>query len=141
LVVIVALVFLFVRMRDDANRRTLIAENEVTARSSMKNIQAAEQLYVETYGQYATFSQLVEAGVFQAPLDGDKLVSEGYVYTIKVTPKTDTSASTYSVNADPVRAFGGDATGHRHFFISSEVTGLRFNEERPATASDKPWID
>jgi len=137
-VVIVGLWILFVRMRDDAYRRRVIAANEATAISSLKNIQAAEQLYLESYGEYATFPQLVEAGVFQAPLSGDKLVSEGYAYTIKVTPKTDTAASTYSVNADPVRANGSDATGRQHFFISSEVTGVRFNEERAATAADKP---
>jgi hypothetical protein len=28
-------------------------------------------------------------------------------------------------------------TGRRHFFISSDVTGVRFNETRPATKDDK----
>lgn len=137
-IVLVPLVWLAVRMYDDAHQRKVMAANEATALTSLASIQAAEQLYLETNGQYATFPQLVEAGVFQAPLSGDSLVSSGYVYTIKVRPKTDATAAFYSVNADPQRSGARDATGTRHFYIDSEVTGIRFNEERPATASDKP---
>ena len=30
-----------------------------------------------------------------------------------------------------------DATGRRHFYIGSDVTGVRFNETRPATKDDR----
>src|SRR5438270_13641128 len=76
--------------------------------------------------------------LFRSPLSGDALVSDGYRFTLKVTPKAGALGPTYSVNADPVRGGGRDATGRRHFFISSEVSGVRYNEERPATAADKP---
>lgn len=139
LLVLVPLVWLALRMSNDAHQRRVMASNEATALSALASIQAAEQIYLETNGQYATFSQLVEAGVFQAPLTGDSLVSGGYAYTLKVRPKTDTATPFYSVNADPQRGGGArDATGRRHFYIDSEVTGIRYNEERPATASDKP---
>ena len=138
LLVLVPLVWLAVRMSNDAYQRKVMAANESTALTALASIQAAEQLYLETNGQYATFPQLVEAGVFQAPLTGDALVSGGYIFTLKVRPKTDAASSFYSVNADPQRSGGRDATGRRHFYIDSEVTGIRYNEERPATAADKP---
>jgi hypothetical protein len=136
--ILVPLGWLALRMYDDALQRRVIAANESAALTNLENIQAAEQLYFETYGQYGTFRQLIETGIFQAEVTGDPPTASGYVFTVKAQPKTDAQAAAYSVNADPVRASGRDATGRRHFFISSDVTGVRFNETRPATKDDKP---
>jgi hypothetical protein len=138
LLVIVPLGWLALRLYDDMIQRRVVAFNESAALTALENIQAAEQLYFETYGQYATFQQLIEAGVFQADLKGDPPVVHGYAFTLKVEPKTGTRPAAYSVNADPVRAVGRDATGRRYFFISSDITGVRYNEQRPATKEDKP---
>jgi hypothetical protein len=139
-VVLVALWFLFVRVRHDNIQQGIMNANEAAALATLENIQAQEQSFRETGGQYVTFRQLADAGVIQAPTSGDTLVSGGYKFTLKVTPKTDAQGPTYTVNADPERAGGRDATGRRHFFISSEVTGVRVNEDRPATANDKPRL-
>ena len=138
IVVLVLLWFVFTRMRQDYVQQRIMNANEASALATLQNIQAQEQSFRETSGQYATFRQLADAGVIQTPTSGDALVSDGYKFTLKVTPKTDTQGPTYTVNADPERAGGRDATGRRHYFISSEVTGVRVNDERPATANDKP---
>lgn len=136
--VLVPLAWLAVRMYNDTIQQKIMSANEASALATLENLQAQEQSFLETEGRYVTFQQLAEAGVIQAPLSGDALVSDGYRFTLKVTPKTDAQGPTYSVHADPARSGGRDATGRRHFFISSEVTGVRYNEERPATAADKP---
>jgi hypothetical protein len=138
LILLVPLGWLALRMWDDTIQRRVIAANESSALTNLENIQAAEQLYYEANGQYGTFRQLIDSGVFQAQVSGDPPVASGYVFDVKVQPKTDTQAAAYSVNANPVRAEGRDATGRRHFFVSSEVIGVRFNESRPATKDDKP---
>jgi hypothetical protein len=137
LIVLVPLGWLALRMWDDTVQRRVIAANESAALTNLQNIQAAEQLYFETNSQYGTFQQLIDSGIFQAEVSGDPPVASGYVFTVKVQPKTDAQPAAYSVNADPVRAEGRDATGRRHFFVSSEVIGVRFNESRPATKDDK----
>ena len=137
-VVLVPLAWLAYRMYNDTLQQRVMSANEASALAALENIQAQEQFFLETKGEYATFRQLAEAGAIQAPLSGDALVSDGYRFTLKVTPKNGAQGPTYSVNADPVRGGGRDATGRRHFFISSEVTGVRYNEERPATAADRP---
>ena len=137
LLVLVPLGWLALRMWDDTIQRRVIAANESAALTNLQNIQAAEQLYFETNSQYGTFQQLIDSGIFQAEVSGDPPVASGYVFTVKVQPKTDAQPAAYSVNADPVRAEGRDATGRRHFFVSSEVIGVRFNESRPATKDDK----
>jgi hypothetical protein len=137
LLVLVPLGWLALRMWDDTIQRRVIAANESAALTNLENIQAAEQLYFEANGQYGTFRQLIDSGIFQAEVSGDPPVASGYVFAVKVQPRTDAQPAAYSVNADPVRAEGRDATGRRHFFVSSEVIGVRFNESRPATRDDK----
>lgn len=137
-VVLVPLAWLALRMWDDTVQRRVIAANESAALTNLQNIQAAEQLYFEANGQYGTFRQLIDSGIFQAEVSGDPPTASGYVFTVKVQPKTDAQPVAYSVNADPARPEGRDATGHRHFFVSSEVIGVRYNESRPASKDDKP---
>lgn len=136
--VLVPLAWLALRMYDDMIQRRVIAANESAALTNLENIQAAEQLYFETYGRYGTFQQMTEAGIFQAEMSGDPPVVRGYAYTLRVRPRTETEPAGYSVNADPARKGTRDATGRRHFFISSDVTGVRYNETRPATKDDRP---
>ena len=136
--VLVPLTWLALRLLDDYNTRRVVAANESAALTNLENIQAAEQLYFETYKEYGTFRQMIDAGIFQAELSGDPPVASGYVFTLKVQPRSGDQSGGYTVNADPVRAGARDATGRRHFFISSDVTGVRFNETRPATKDDKP---
>jgi len=137
LLILVPLTWLALRMSRDAQRRRIVNANEAAAIYTLEQIAAAEQLHFQTYeGQYATFRQLLDAGLFKAPLDGDAAItSAGYTFTLKVTPKADARGSFYSVNADP-RESG--TTGNRHFYIDSNVTGMRFSEGRPATATDPP---
>lgn len=138
LLVLVPLAWLALRMYDDMIQRRVMAANESAALTNLGNIQAAEDIYFRANGEYGTFRQLIDSGVFQAELSGDPPTASGYVFTVRVRPKTDTEPASYSVNADPVRAGGRDATGRRHFFVSSEVIGVRYNESRPATKDDRP---
>src|SRR5215213_2452483 len=137
LLVLLPLTWLALRLIGDYNMRRRVAANESAAITNLENIQAAEQLYFEANGQYGTFPQLIDSGIFQAEVSGDPPVASGYVFTVKLQPKADGQPPAYSVNADPVRAGGGDATGRRHFFVSSEVIGVRYNESRPATRDDR----
>lgn len=133
-----ALWLVFVRTSEDARRRRVVAANERGAVSVLDSAAAAEQLHLEARGEYGTFPQLVEAGVFQAPLSGDTLVANGYTFRLQTTPAAGGRPAAFGLNADPVRDRGDDATGRRHFYAGSDVTGVRFNDERPATAADPP---
>ena len=137
-IVLVPLGWLALRMWDDTIQRRVIAANESSALTNLEQIQAAEDLYFRANGEYGTLRQLIDSGIFASTVSGDPPVASGYVYTVRVQPRAGTQAPSYSVNADPVRAEGRDATGRRHFFASSEVIGIRFNESRPATKDDKP---
>lgn len=137
LLVLVPLAWLAQRMWNDTIQRRVMASNESSALTNLEQIQAAEDLYFRVNGEYGTLQQLIDSGIFASTVSSDSPVASGYVYTVRVQPKTDTQPPSYSVNVDPVRPEGRDATGRRHFFASSEVIGIRFNESRPATKDDK----
>lgn len=135
---LIPLVWLALRMSGEAQARRRIAANEADALTALEGIAAAQQLYLESKSEYGTFRQLVESGIFNAPLEGDSLVSRGYSYTLKVTPRAEGRPPSFSVNADPLSRDGEGATGRRHFYLDSNLVGIRFNDERPASASDPP---
>src|SRR5215212_6569614 len=83
LLVLVPLGWLALRMWDDTVQRRVIAANESAALGTLEAIQAAEQLYYETYGRYGTFAQIVEAGITQTELKGDPPVGHGYAFTFR----------------------------------------------------------
>jgi hypothetical protein len=138
LLVLVPLGWLAVRMYNDTIQRRVVAVNEADALYTLELIAAAEHIHLQAYGEYGTVKQLTDTGILQTEFGGEPPARAGYAYAVRLTPKTHAAAPTYSVNADPQRASGRDATGRRHFFISSEVIGVRVNEDRPATAADKP---
>lgn len=138
LIVLVPLWMLYVRMSNDAIQRRVANSNEADARYTLELIAAAEDVHLRAYGDFGTIRQLTETGILQTTFDGETPARSGYVYTVKLTPKTDARPSAYSVNADPLIDKGREATGRRHFYIGSEAIGMRYNEDRPATASDKP---
>ena len=135
LLALIPLVWLANRTYNDYVNRRVAAANEAAVIAALESISAAQHLYLQTYGQYATFPQMVEAGVFQAPLSGNQLVSSGYRFTLNVRPRAEAQQSSYSVNADPLRK---GETGNRHFYIDSEVIGIRINADRPARPTDPP---
>ena len=136
--VLIPLGWLAVRMYNDTINRRVVAVNEADALYTLELLAAAEHVHLQAYGEYGTVKQLTDSGILQTEFGGDPAARAGYVYTVKLTPKTDARPPAYSINADPIRATGRDATGRRHFYISSEVIGVRYNEDRPATATDKP---
>ena len=136
--VLVPLWLLYVRVSNDAIQRRVIAANEADALYTLELLAAAEHIHLQSYGEYGTIKQLNDSGILQTEIGGDPPARAGYAYTVKLTPKTDAQPPAYSVNADPLIDKGREATGRRHFYIGSEVIGTRFNEERPATATDKP---
>lgn len=140
LLVLVPLWFLYVRVSNDAIQRRVIAANEADALYTLELLAAAEHVHLQAYGAYGTIKQLNDTGILQTEIGGDPPARAGYAYTVKLTPKTDTQPPAYSVNADPLTDKGREATGHRHFYIGSETIGVRVNEDRPATAADKPRL-
>src|ERR671916_3041326 len=98
LLVLVPLGWLALRMWDDTIQRRVIAANESAALTNLENIRAAQQLYFEANGRYGTYQQLIDSGILQSEASGDPPTASGYVFNVRVQPKTDAQPAAYSVN-------------------------------------------
>ena len=121
-----------------ARRQKIVARNETAAIQTLRSIAIAQDAQLANTGRYATLEQLAGAELLSAQLTGDPPVANGYVFALRIVPGTDGGQQppAYTVNADPVEK---ETTGGRHFYLDSRITGIRFNNERPATATDRPW--
>ncbi|HEV2705551.1 MAG TPA: hypothetical protein VGV59_06475 [Pyrinomonadaceae bacterium] len=120
-----------------AYRSKVVATNESAALSYLGEIAAQQHVYLTSTGNYASFRELVAAGLIDVRFDSDQPVLNGYSFTMKVTPRTESQPPFFSVNADPVDKQGFTPTGKRHYYLDSETAGIRYHEERPATATDR----
>ena len=106
--------------------------NEAAASQMLIRISQNEADYFLGHrGDYGTFDQLIKDG-FDSRFAGESPLVSGYVFTLKVKPRSSTEAAFFYVNADPQ---GG--TGN-HFYIDPNLSTIRMNPDQPATANDLP---
>ena len=108
--------------------------NEAATVQTIKAIAAVEVQYLNTHNRtYGTLDQLVKEG-FDARFSSDYPSVDGYVYTLRMIPKTATQPSSYTLNADPLNA----SIGKNHFYLDSTGGAIHVNAGQPASATDPP---
>ena len=140
LMIVIAIIGILVGVGVPAWRNSVIAGNEAAAVQNLRTIATEERVYFNAKGRvnYATFDQLRDSGSLDRRFSGDAPVVEGYVYTIKVTPKSSGAPAFFSVNADPQQKEGIGATGGRHFYVDSNSGAVLANAAGPAGPNDSP---
>ncbi len=140
LLIVVAIIGILIAIVVPAYNKAIQKTNETSAIKTLKAIQEEQAQYsLSTKGNYGTFDELLKAGHLDKRFAGEAPVVDGYIYTMKVTPKgSGNQVATYGVNADPQQSTGVSATGTRHFYIGSDVSGIHANNEQPANAGDDP---
>jgi type IV pilus assembly protein PilE len=109
------------------------AGNEAATLQNLKTIAAVQIQYYNTHGRtFGTFDQLVKDQMLSNKFEGNPPNVDGYILNMKVTPKTSTSPTSYTLNADPQT----DAAGGRHFYIDSSDGSIHVNQDQPASSSD-----
>ena len=112
------------------------AGNEAAAIQDVKTIAAVEIQYYNTHNRtFGTIDQLIKESMLASKFSSDRPVADGYIFALKVTPRTKDTQSFYALNADPQSV----STGTRHFYIDSHNADIHTNENQPAGATDPPW--
>jgi hypothetical protein len=110
--------------------------NQATAIAKLNTIATEERVYLKEHGSYANFDQLMAEGALDKRFAGASPVVAGYIYTLKVTPRTGGTPPSFAANADPQQGESFNASGRGHYYVDSTGTFIRHSEDRPATADD-----
>lgn len=139
LMIVIAIIGILIGVGVPAWKIIIRRGNETSAIQTLETIRKVQADYSMGHrGEYGTFEQLIKEGSLDDRFTGEKPVVNGYVFTIKVTPKSSNQPASYTINADPQVTDGIAATGKRHFYVDPNVSTIRENLEQPATASDPP---
>ena len=109
------------------------AGNEAATMQNIKTIAAVQIQYYNMHARtFGTFEQLVKEQMLTSKFAGNPPSPDGYVYTMKVTPKTAGAQTSYTLNCDPQT----DSSGTNHFYIDSADSSIHVNPAQPAGPGD-----
>jgi type II secretory pathway pseudopilin PulG len=114
--------------------------NETAAISTLKAIATDQGLYFNGHQRnaFGTFDEMLKFGLLNSKFAGTSPVVSGYIFTMRVIPKSATEPPGYVINADPQQADGVGATGKNHYYVDNNTNTIHVNNTQPATVNDPP---
>jgi hypothetical protein len=108
--------------------------DEVAALSTLGAISRAQTAYtISNPGDYGTFEQLAAGGYLDGRFNNSKPKFYGYIFTMSVSPKSDSKDGSYALNVDPDPAL---KVSGKHFYLDSNSSDIHVNASQQAGASD-----
>ena len=140
LMIVIAIIGILIAVGITGYKAAIKAANEAAAVKTLRSIAEQQMLYYNSHqrSSFGTFEDMRKENLLDSRFDGATPVVDGYVYTMKVIPKSTTSPAGYTINADPQVAEGVGATGKNHYFVSSDTNTIHVNDAQPAAATDPP---
>jgi type IV pilus assembly protein PilE len=133
LMIVIAIIGILIGAAVYTFRASQKAGNEAATMQDVKTIAAVQIQYYNTHARtFGTFEQLVKEQLLTSKFSGNPPSADGYVFTLKVTPKTAGAPSSYTLNADPQ----SEASAINHFYIDSSDSSIHLNATQPASTSD-----
>ena len=137
LMIVIAIIGILIGAATIGWRAAVKSGNEAATLQDIKTIMTVEvQYYNANNRTFGTFDQLVKDGFDARFNNGNPPGVDGYVFTLKVTPKAASQQTSYTLNADPQQADGVGATGKNHFYVDSNGGQIHVNNAQPAGPSD-----
>jgi prepilin-type N-terminal cleavage/methylation domain-containing protein len=140
LMIVIAIIGILIGVGVAGYRAAIKAANEAAAVKTLRSIAEQQMLYFNSHqrSSFGTFEEMRKENLLDSRFDGTTPVVDGYVYTMKVIPKSTSNQAGYTINADPQVASGAAATGKNHYYVDSDTNTIHVNGEQPATATDPP---
>jgi prepilin-type N-terminal cleavage/methylation domain-containing protein len=140
LMIVIAIIGILIAVGVTGYKAAMRAANEAAAVKTLRTIAEQQMLYFNAHQRstFGTFEEMRKENLLDSRFDGATPVVDGYVYTMKVIPKSTTAQAGYTINADPQVADGVSATGKNHYFVSSDTNTIHVHEAQPASATDPP---
>jgi prepilin-type N-terminal cleavage/methylation domain-containing protein len=140
LMIVIAIIGILVGVGIPAWQNSVRSANQAAAIKTLNTIVTEQRTYYNTHNRsnYGTFDQLIADGAFDKRFTGEQPVVEGYIYLMKVTPKSGNQAPMFTVNANPQKADGFNATGRQYYYIDANTSTIHVSETQPAGLDDPP---
>jgi prepilin-type N-terminal cleavage/methylation domain-containing protein len=133
LMIVIAIIGILIGAAVYTFRASQKAGNEAATMQNIKTIAAVQIQYYNQHGRtFGTFEQMVKEQLLTSKFAGNPPGADGYIYTLKVTPKTSAAPSSYTLNADPQN----EGAGTNHFYIDSSDSSIHVNAVQPAAPGD-----
>lgn len=114
-------------------RAAVRAGNEAATTQNLKTIAVVEFEYFNAHKRtFGTLDQLISEQLLSAKFAGNPTVADGYVFTLSVARKPDSSSSWYKITADPQ----DESQGTKDFYLDSNDGRIHVNSERQAGPDD-----
>lgn len=138
LMIVIAIIGLLIGVGSIAWQAVIKSGNETTAAQTVDNIRKFQAQYASrNKGNFATFDELIAKVSLDDKFKGESPVVNGYIFNMVVIPFSASTPSSYSITANPQVAEGLSATGNRHYYTDSSLSGIKATDEnRPAKADD-----
>ena len=140
LMIVIAIIGILIAVGVTGWKAAVKQANEAAAVQTIRTIAEQQMLYYNGHNRssFGTFEQMLKDGMLDQRFNGATPVVEGYVFTMKVIPKSTNQPASYTVNADPQQSEGVGATGKNHFYADSNASTIHVNPDQPASPSDGP---
>ena len=140
LMIVIAIIGILIAVGVTGWKAAVRSANEAAAIKELKTIAEQQMLYYNAHQRtaFGTFDEMLKEGLLDTRFAGTTPVVDGYVYVMRVTPKSTTAQPGFAVNTDPQVTDGVGATGKNHFFLDSNSNTIHVNSTQPATITDPP---
>jgi len=140
LMIVIAIIGILIAVGVTGWKAAVKAANEAAAIKSLRTIAEQQMLYYNSHQRttFGTFDEMRKENLLDSRFDGSNPIVEGYVFTMKVIPKSASQVAAYTINSDPQVSEGVGATGKNHYFIDSDSSTIHVNATQPATGADPP---
>jgi len=140
LMIVIAIIGILIAVGVTGWKAAVRSANEAAAIKTLRSIAEQQMLYYNAHqrSSFGTFEEMLKENLLDTRFSGTTPVVDGYVYQMKVIPKSTAQQAGYTINADPQVSEGVGATGKNHFYLDSDSNTIHVNETQPAAVADKP---
>lgn len=140
LMIVIAIIGILIAVGVTGWKAAVKSANEAAAVKTLRTIAEQQMLYYNGHqrSSFGTFEEMLKEGLLDTRFTGGTPVVEGYVFNMRVIPKSTTAQAGFAVNADPQVTQGVGATGKNHFYLDSDSNTIHVNSTQAATVADPP---
>ncbi len=140
LMIVIAIIGILIAVGVTGWKAAVKSANEAAAIKTLRTIAEQQMLFYNSHQRstFGSFDEMLKENMLDTRFAGTTPVVEGYIFAMRVIPKSTSTQPGYAINADPQVTEGVSATGKNHFYLDSDSNIIHVNPSQPATITDPP---